>query len=145
MRKALTILAVAALAVAAAAYPAAWAIDRSGGREVVFVEGFDAAQVDVNKELFDDTGLTPEDRRRAVVEIYGSAGAKAVPERVVFVKDEDLVVPDEDRTLALLDTRNRHPVQAKSLYFGASRVVVGALIAAAVAFLLRRVISGKPG
>ena len=142
MRKALGILVLAAVAVAALAYPVAWLVDRAAGRDAILLaDAFAADTVEVNRAFLDE-GLAPgPERTAAVVGVYGVA-AKLEPERVVFVDPERVIVPEEAPELALLRPSASHPVQAQTLYFGAARVAVGALIAAAALLLVRRIAAG---
>lgn len=131
----------AALAVAVLAYPAAYALDRACGKDVVLLAGpaYDAATVKERRDEFDDSIKDPAARRKAVAEVYGPT-TKAQDLRVLFVDDADIVRPAEDPTLALLPPAKdgAHRVQAASAYFAAKMAALGGAAAAAALIILRR-------
>jgi hypothetical protein len=142
VRRLVGVLLVVALGVAVLAYPVALLLDKLAGRDVWVLQTARApAEVELERELFDATGLSPAARREAVVRIYGDTAASA-PDRVVFVGAAEVVVPVEDESLVLLPPRASHPLQAQTLYFAAQRAVVAALLAVVGLLLVRRLAYG---
>jgi hypothetical protein len=130
-----------ALAAAVLAYPAAYALDRACGKNVVLLAGaaYDERTVKQRRGEFDDSITDPDERRKAVAEIYGPT-TKAEVLRVLFVDEGDLIRPVEDKELALLAPAKdgSHRVQTASAYFAAKMTALGAAAAAGVLLLLRR-------
>ena len=146
MKKILTVLIVAA-ALALFAYPVGVMVDRAFGRDAVRLEpAFDATTVEVNRGLFelDAEDLTGDERRDAVVAIYGSNPKGAVTERYLFVADDRLIVPKEDDQLALLPrTEEDYPVQSLSLLFLMRQISMASMVGLVVLLLVRRFTCGS--
>lgn len=143
MRKLFTALLVLSVAVAALAWPAAWAADRAFGSDAILIlPQSDPGKVELQRLEFDGDGLAPAARDPAVAAIYGTA-AKFEVDRFLFVGEVDVIVPEEAPHLRLLKDREGGWRQTKSLYFAAERAIVGALVAAALLFVVRRLLGNK--
>jgi hypothetical protein len=131
----------AALGVAVLAYPAAFALDRACGKDVVLLAGaaYDERAAKQRRDEFDDSIKDPDERRRAIAEIYGPT-TKAEVLRVLFVDESELIRPVEDKELALLapSKDGAHRVQATSAYFAAKMAALGGAVAFVVLLVLRR-------
>jgi hypothetical protein len=132
-----------ALVVAVVGYPAAFALDRFAGRDVVPLQTVaDAATVTDNRTQFDDTEKDPAKRREGTIAIYGTTSNTDV-ERILFVDDADVIRPAEDPSLALLPLAKKdggHRLQAKSAFFVARILALGGGAAFVVLLVLRRFI-----
>jgi hypothetical protein len=140
LKKAATFLMWAALAAAVLGYPAAYAIDKGAGRDVVILKSAaDASTVEAQREQFDDSEKDPVKRREAIVEIYGSS-PKADIERVLFVSPADVIEPKEDPSFALLKPKadGSQAIQAKSAYFAAKLAAMAGGGAFLALLILRR-------
>jgi hypothetical protein len=131
--KALRAISLASVAAGVLALPAAWALDRAAGRELLPVLAADAATVAVNRELRSEGD--------PVAALYGAPAEK--PVRLLFVPAEKILVPEEDRSLALyMKQEGDHPLQAQTLYFFGGWATAGFLLSGlaglAVASLLSR-------
>ena len=120
-------LGIAGLAVGVLAYPAAWAVDRAAGEEVLVVQAADPSSVETNRGLWELNGSAKEE----VPGIYGSP-TKA-PVRLVFAEAANVLRPKEDPTRALYLLReDDHPLQARTLYFFALPATVAGLAGGAL-------------
>ncbi len=145
MRRLVTVLFWVAFAVAILAIPAAKLAASAFGRDATRLQSVnDETQVEVRRATFDDTGLSPEERRTQVIEIYGATSAKTA-ERYLFVGDGDVIVPAEDPSLTLLRPAGEgaYLVQAKSVDFAARRVALGAALAFVVLLAIRSLVFGR--
>src|SRR6188474_1323858 len=96
LRRILSLLLVLSILVLIVAYPIAFAIDRTAGREVVILSAaFDETPVRDNRDQFDDSIQDAAKKREAIVEIYGSTPTIETS-RVLFVDDAELVRPAEE-------------------------------------------------
>jgi hypothetical protein len=131
----------AALGVAILAYPAAYAVDRACGTDVVLLAGqaYDAKAAKQRRDEYDDSIKDTDERRKAIAEIYGPT-TKAEVLRVLFVDEAQIIRPEEDKSLALLaqDKDGAHRIQAASAYFVAGRAGLGGAAAAVILLILRR-------
>lgn len=138
LHKVVTILMWSGFLVAVLAFPLAFALDKTAGRDVILLsQAADGATVEAQRDQFDDTITDPVERRTAIVEIYGSSPAPTV-ERVLFIDEKDLIVPKEDASIALLRPTASHPVQVKSAYFTARFAALGGAAAFVVLLIVRR-------
>jgi len=130
-----------AIDVAVMAYPIAYALDRAAGRDVVLLAGpaYDAAGVKQRRAEFDDSIKDPDERRKAVAELYGPT-TKAEVLRVLFVDDAQVIRPTEDPSLALVPPASGGGrwVQSASAFFAAKIAVLVAGAAAVALLILRR-------
>ncbi len=129
---------VAALAAGLGVLPAAWAVDRAAGREVLLVAAADDASVDANRGLWVLNGGA----KAEVPAIYGTPSKEAV--RVVLAGEGNLLHPKEDPSLTLyLKSGDDHPLQSQTLYyFGVPTAIGGVLAGLALLFVARR--TAKP-
>lgn len=128
------ILGVGALVTGALVLPAAWAVDRAFGQEILLVHAADGASVQVQRGLWEMDGCP----RDGVAAIYGTPSMERV--RVVFAAEGRILHPKEDPSLTLfLHQADDHPLQARTLYyFGVPTAIGGVLLGAALLLLARR-------
>ena len=127
------VLGLGAIAVGAFVYPAAWALDRGAGIDLLIVTAADDASVAANRGLWEMDGSP----RSEVSSIYGTPAKE--PVRIVFVAADRVLRPKEDPSLSLyLLRQGDHPLQAQTLYFFALPTAIGALLTGAVLLLLGR-------
>jgi hypothetical protein len=126
------------LAVVVAAPLAAWALDRSFGREVQLVAPYSRATVEVNRALW-----VPGE---PVAELYGSPMSQRV--RVLVTDERRVFAPREDPTLPILFVGEGlpHPLQAQSVRLAARYAAMAAMVvgSAAVALLLLSAMRLRP-
>ena len=127
------LLGVGALVVGALVYPAAWALDRAAGVDLLIVTAADDASVAANRGLWEMDGGP----KKEVPSIYGTPGKE--PMRFVFVGSDRVFRPKEDPSLSLYLLRaGDHPLQAQTLYFFALPTALGAVMTGAARLLLGR-------
>lgn len=113
----------AALVLAVLSPVTAWVMDRAYGQDVLPVAQASPEAVRANKALWEEGD--------SVAEIYGVPGERKL--RVVFVDEDRIVTPKEDKRLHLLlidKQKGENPLQVKTLYFVAWRAMAGLLAAA---------------
>lgn len=126
-------LGAAALVAGLAALPAAWALDRLAGREVLVVAASDEASVEINRGLWELNGGP----RAEVPSIYGTP--TGAPVRVVFAGEGRVVSPAEDPSLSLYLKRGAdHPLQTRTLYYAGSIAAAGGVLLGVLLLLLGR-------
>jgi hypothetical protein len=94
---------------AALAPAGAWYVDRKMSKDVILITPADPSVVVVNRAMYelDPSGSVPE--------LYGKALSK--PVRVVRPDPRDVVVPEEDKSLTLLNAGgDRHPLQVQTVW-----------------------------
>jgi hypothetical protein len=130
-------ISLAAIIAGAISLPAAWALDRAAGVELLPVLAADEATVSVNRDLWSEG--------EPVAPIYGAPAER--PVRVLFVPEEKILRPKEDPSLALyMKNEGDHPLQAQTLYFFGTYATAGFLLAGAAGlFLASRRSRGKAG
>jgi hypothetical protein len=127
------VLGAGALAVGALVYPAAWALDRAAGIDLLIVTAADDASVAANRGLWEMDGGP----KKEIPSIYGTPGKE--PMRFVFVPAERVFRPKEDPSLALYLLREGdHPLQSQTLYFFALPTAIGAVVTGVILLLLGR-------
>lgn len=142
---------ITALIVLILVWPAALGVDHLFGKDVITVTELNPPDaVEFFRSEFDPSFVggpadTPEQKaeklREEIASIYGTTPVG--PTRFLFVSDDDIIRPAEDKTIALLHKPGDvwRP-QAKSLYFFARWTTLGAVGAVVVLFglltLLRR-------
>ena len=129
MQKLLLIGWVGAFVCAAAAYPVA-ALIASTSTEAYMIAAHDPQRVSGERELFNfDPPKAPKDSpeyRKAVIAIYGTMVTDEMT-RFVFWPKEKYIHPQELPTLTLLPKQGEdEPLQLKSIYFLAGRMMAGA-------------------
>jgi hypothetical protein len=132
----LRVIGFAALVLAGLAPAAAWTLDRVYGQTVQPVTRNAPEVVKLNKMLYEPG---PES---SVAEIYGVPTNQKM--RVLFVNDDKIVRPKEDPSLTLLlldKQKGDNPLQAKTVWFIAWRVLAGFLFLAALALLASLILS----
>jgi hypothetical protein len=131
MSKALFVLGAGALAVAALVYPVA-AIVAGGAVEAYLIAAKDKSAVEVERAIFEaPKGASKDSKayRDAVMSIYGSQTDD--PTRVLFVPADKFLRPPELPSLVLLPIdkqKGENPLQVKTVYFFATRTVLGAAV-----------------
>jgi hypothetical protein len=120
------VLGASALALGLLAYPAAFALDRSSGRDLlIVVAAADAGAVETQRGLWEIDGSPKE----GVPSIYGTPRGV---ERLVLVPEGKILRPAEDPALSLyLKAPGDHPVQAMTLYYLALPAALGGVVAGA--------------
>ena len=133
--KALRVAIGLALGLALLAPVSAYFLDRAYGKTVLPVARSAPEAVRANKILFEEGD--------SVAEIYGVPGERK--QRVIFVRKDQLLTPSEDANLRLLlidKQKGDNPLQVKTLYFVAWRILATlsavALIGIALLTLLSR-------
>lgn len=127
------LLGFGALAVGALVYPAAWALDRAAGIDLLVVTAADDVSVAANRGLWEMDGSP----KKEVPSIYGTPAKE--PVRFVFVAADRVFRPKEDPSFSLyLLRQGDHPTQARSLYFFALPTAIGAVLTGVVLLLLGR-------
>ena len=127
-----------AFLLAALTYPVA-ALLASGSVEAYLIAAKDRSAVEVEKAIFEPPKGASKDSkayRDAVMRIYGSQTDE--PTRVLFVPKEKFIHPEELPGLTLLPVdkaKGENPLQEKTVYFFASRSVLG-FVAAGLVFLV---------
>ncbi len=110
---------VLSLAAAALAPAAAWFIDAKMSRDVILLTPAPPEIVELNRMMWS--------KGEPVAKIYGEAVDK--PVRVVRPDPRDLIVPEEDPSMTLMNAGGeRHPLQVQSVWFVAKVGGLGALI-----------------
>lgn len=116
-----------ALGLAVLAPVTAWLVDRGFGRDVLPVAPSSPEAVRANKVLHEQGDPVPE--------IYGVPGQRQL--RVLFVPTDRILRPAEDPSLRLLlidKQRGENPLQVKTVYFLAWRIMAGLVAAALLGF-----------
>ena len=131
MQKLLLVGWIGALLCAAAAYPVA-ALIASSSTEAYLIAAHDPKRVEGEKELFNfDPPKAPKDSaqyRKAVIGIYGTLVTDEMT-RFVFWPKEKYIRPQELPTITLLAKQGSdEPIQLKTVYFLAGRMMVGASV-----------------
>jgi len=138
MKRLLRVLGIAALLLGVLAYPAAYAVDAAAGRDLLIVEGVDAASVDANRGLWEIDGSP----KAGVPAIYGTPRGV---ERLVLVPDAKVLRPKEDPSLSIyLKEAGDHPNQAQTLYYFALPAAIGGLVAGAALLLIASRMKAAP-
>ena len=131
MQGLLRVLGFAGLALGVLAYPAAWAVDRAAGTEVLIVMARDAASEETERGLWELNGS----ERAEAASIYGTPTKE--PVRLVFADPARVLRPKEDPSLVLYLLRDGD--QAQTLWYFALPATAGGLVAgAALLFLSSR-------
>lgn len=131
MKKILRILGLAGLAVGVLAYPAAFAVDRAAGMDVILVSPRDEAGIAIERFNWESEGSPRAPVH--IAEIYGNPFEKGAPTRLVFAKEGNLLRPKEDPATTLYLLRgDDHPLQAMTLWYFALPSTIGGLVAGAV-------------
>jgi len=134
-------------ALGALAYPVAFGLDRTWGRDVVLMKSTtpDHATLDMNRYELRHSPMQPrgEDLRRAVVAIYGEpVHEDLAPSRVLVFEHQRLTFPEEDPDIVLHPTSavagESDPVATAPLLEHGHKVTLGSLIAIVVLMLIRR-------
>lgn len=115
---------VAALALAAVAYPVAAGLAATA-TEAWLISPHAPAMVELNRALETPDKAAPDHARR-VAQLYGVPSSE--PIRVVFVPKERFLRPVELPSLTLLPvdkSKGENPLQVRTLYFFAGWTVVG--------------------
>jgi len=147
MNKAFTILGLLSLALAALALPAAWAI-ASTATDAYMIAGKEKGTWAVEKELFEPPkGVSKDSKeyRDAVLRIYGVPTDE--PTKVVFVPRDRFEHTDLLPSITILPVykeKGDNPLQVKTVYFFATRTVLGAAVAGAFLLGLARATRRKP-
>ena len=134
--KALRIAIVAALALAVLTPTAAWTLDRFYGKTVQPVVKNAPEVVKLNKMLYE--------KGSPVADIYGVPTNRKM--RVLFVSRDKLLQPSENRSLHLLlidKQKGENPLQVKTVWFLAWRLLAGLLLAALLGVLLHLLLSRR--
>jgi len=136
---------ILAYGLAFASYPVAGLI-AGAAVEANLIAAHDPTAVEVNKAIFEPPKGAAKDSkayRDAVMKIYGSQTDE--PTAVVFVPKQKFVHPAELPTLTLLPvdkSKNENPLQVKTVYFFAPRLMlgfaVGGFVLTVVWIILRR-------
>jgi hypothetical protein len=147
MTKALTILGILAIAVAALAYPAAGII-ASTATEAYMIAGKDPSTREIEEGLFEaPKGASKESKeyRDAVLRIYGVPTDETTS--IVFEPKEKYIRPALLPSISILPVfkeKGENPWQVKTIYFLASRTTLGAVVAGVFLLGLARVLRKKP-
>ena len=102
----------------------------AGQAHHVFVvsQHLDPAVISTNKGLLDLEGLTAEERREEVIDVYGTALSE---EDVLFVDEARIIRPKEVPGLALLPkTKDENPLKMDTVHYLTPRVSIGAAVVA---------------
>ncbi len=135
MAKVLKSLGILGLAVAALAFPAAWAID-AAGTDAYMIAGKDRASFAVNEELFDPPKGASKDSkayRDEVLRIYGVPTDDTT--KVVFWPKEKFIHPKQLPSITILPVykeQGENPWQVKTIYFLATRTCIAAAVGGVV-------------
>jgi hypothetical protein len=138
MRTLLLIGWISAALVGALAYPVA-EILAGGAVEAYIIAAKDPSAIDVDRQLFEPPKGASKDSkayRDEVMRIYGSQTDE--PTKVVFVAKDKFKHPEELPSLTLLPVdkqKHENPLQVKTLYFFASRILIGGGVAFVLLFL----------
>jgi len=132
MKALFKVFGLGALAVGLLTLPAAWAVDRAAGRDLLVVEAQDQVVVETNRGLWELDGGGKE----GVPAIYGTPRSV---ERLVFVPEGKILVPPEDPGVSLyLKSGDDHPLQAQTLWYFGIPTAIGALVVGGALLLIGR-------
>jgi len=138
VRKAVLVLSIVALAVAALAWPGAMALDRFAGRDLLLISTpRKPADVELERAL--------RSKGDPVAKLYGHPAEKK--ERYLFADEKHVVRPPEDPSLELyIPPESVHPTQVKTAYYVAVRLAAGAGLAGVLGLVLAWFLARKsPG
>jgi hypothetical protein len=131
VKKALRILGFAGLAVGVLAYPAAFAMDRVAGQDVILVSPRDEAQIAIERFNWESEGSPKAPVH--IAEIYGNPFEKGRPMRLVAPRAEALFHPPEAPEVTLFFKKDsENPFQAMTLWYFAFPATIGGLVAGAL-------------
>src|SRR5436190_195621 len=112
--------------------PLAALISGVWGRDVVLISPASELEVIDNKDSWK--------KGEPVAKIYGHDNG---PARVIFAKKENLIIPDEDKSLTLLKVnkqKSENPLQAQTLWFLAKWLTIGGFAAHFAGLIFRAIL-----